>query len=132
MSSRLSCGRSRIDVASVLNISDSKGLETGEEIGGTVITTEEFIDESEARDDGSDMESVVDEDSDTGATGQEVCEVELFGEEDVYFYGAGGMLDGQWTRFTNGKCTRSKKRWMFGKEKGQSRGRFRVSRRGGD
>ena len=75
---------------SVLNISDSKGLEKGEETGGTMITTEKFIDESEARDNGSDMESVVDEDSDTGVTGLEVCEVELFGEEDVYFCGEVG------------------------------------------
>ena len=79
-----------MDVADMLDISDSKGLEKGDEIWETMITTDEFIDKSEARDIGSDMESGVDEDSGTSAIELDVCEVEVFGEEDVYFCGEVG------------------------------------------
>ena len=74
----------------MLDTSDSKGLEKGDEIWETMITTDEFIDKSEAMDIGSDMESGVDEGSDISATELDVCEMEVFGEEDVYFCGKVG------------------------------------------
>ena len=79
-----------MDVADMLDISDSKGLEKGDEIWETMITTDEFVDKSEAMDIGLDMESGVDEDSGTSAIELDVCEVEVFGEEDVYFCGEVG------------------------------------------